>query len=193
MITFWLQLIVSYHFSQHSSTLCFYLEGIFTSSRIRENPLLNCPRPQQNRFKVLLQRCLTLSKWKKEYSGPRSAVNWYAFISLWLLFGFEQLCVSSDSFLQLVVWSQQKNYQENTFCQLAVPRVHKQDHLAIISCQSRKGKRMFIRGKKCGRQCERRKKTQVDKKRWMGKGGGGLLEPWRGHHVPAERNSRKHP
>lgn len=67
-----LKLCLSYHFSQHSSTLRVYLEGIFSSSRThqRENPLLNCPRPQQNRFKVLLQRCLTLSGSKKNILAP---------------------------------------------------------------------------------------------------------------------------
>lgn len=136
MNTFWLQSMVSSLFSEHSG----YLEGIFISNRIhpRQNPLLSWPRPPK---KTGLKCCCnTAWLWvnKKDYSGPCSAVNWYAFISLWRLFGFEQLWVSSDAFPQLVVWSQQKNYQENTFCQLAMPRVHKQDHLAIISCQSQK-------------------------------------------------------
>lgn len=143
MNTFWLQLIVSYHFSQHSSTLRVYLEVIFNSSRIhqRQNPLLT--RPPQSPNKTGLKCCCNTA-WN--IVAPAASISWYAFISLWLLLGFEHLCVSSDSFLQLVVWSQQKNYQENTFCQFSVPRAHKQDHLAIISSQSQKGKRMFMGG-----------------------------------------------
>lgn len=101
--------------------------------------------------------------------------------------------MSSDSFLQLVVWSQQKNYQENTFCQLSVPRAHKQDHLAIISSQSQKGKRMFI-----GEGGDEIVREEENKDRWIKRNGekreeGELLEPRRGHGVPAERNSGKHP
>lgn len=97
--------------------------------------------------------------------------------------------------------SQQKNYLQNTFCQLTVRRAHKQDHLAIISSQSQihTAERTFI--KKNGRLWERRKIGQVERearregwrKEEEGVGGGGLLEPGRGHGVSVERNSGKHP
>lgn len=85
---------------------------------------------------------------------------------------------------------------------LFVSSAHKQDHLAIISSQYPldTAKRMFI--KKNGRLWERRKIGQVkrearregwrkDEKGWGW--GGGLLELRRGHGVPVERNSGKHP
>lgn len=121
-----------------------------------------------------------------------------------LVFGFERRLVSSlwNSFHRLVLWWQQKNYLQNTLCQLSVQRAHKQDHLAIISSQYPldTAKRMFI--KKNGRLWERRKIGQVkrearregwrkDEKGWGW--GGGLLELRRGHGVPVERNSGKHP
>lgn len=105
------------HFlSRFTAHLRVYLEGIFKSNRIfqRENPHLNS-RPQQNRLKVLLQHCSALSALKKKIVALAASADWNDFISLSLLFGFEQLCVSSDSFLQLVVRPQQKNYRENTF------------------------------------------------------------------------------
>lgn len=68
--------------------------------------------------------------------------------------GFEQYLVSSlrKSLRWLVLWWQQKNYLYSTFCQLTVRRAHKQNHLAIISCQSpiHPAKRMY--SKKNGRQ-----------------------------------------
>lgn len=94
----------------------------------------------------------------------------------------------------LVVWSQQKNYLENTLCQLTVQRAHKQDHLAIISSQSQihTAKPTFI--KKNGQLWERRKIGQVEREGQERElGGGGLLELGRGHGVPVERNSGKHP
>lgn len=68
-----------------------------------------------------------------------------------LVFGFEQRLVSSlrKSSRRLVLWWQQKNYLQNTLCQLAVQGAHKQDHLAIISSQPpiRTAERMFIKKK----------------------------------------------
>lgn len=173
----WCQLIIFYHFPQPGCTLRAYLEGVCNTSRIhqRENPLLNCSRPQKNKG----LKCCCSAAWCRV--NKKQTIFWPLrlpqlmrfYISFECCFGFEQRHVSSDSFLQLVVWSQQRNCQENTFCQLTAPGAHKQDHLAIISSQSQKGKRMFIRGKKKEKKWttvkERTKIWQVNRKGWRGK------------------------
>lgn len=105
-------------------------------------------------------------------------------------FGFEQRLVTSwrNSFQWLVVWSQQKNYLQNTLCQLTVQRAHKQDHLAIISSQSQihTAKRAFIKknGRLVGEEENRTGGERGQEER--GEGGGGywsqggvMVSQWR--------------
>lgn len=124
--------------------------------------------PRRCEFKVLkgITPLLFLGWIKKTTLFFSATTDMLSFLT-WLLFGFERLRVSSlrKSFLSLIVWSQQKNYSENTLCWLTVQRAHKQGHLAIISSQSqiRTAKRMFI--KKNGWLWERKKIGQVDRER----------------------------
>lgn len=96
------------------------------------------------------------------------------------------------------MWPPQKNYLRTALCQLTVQRAHKQDHLAIISSQSQIHSKANVYREKWATVGEEENRTGGERgqERGMeerGGGGGGLLEPGRGHGVPVERNSRKHP
>ena len=162
-------------------------------------------------FKVLKRITTPLLLWmnkkkrmKEKKKHPVYLCNsacWCAFIfcRAWCFGFWTAPCVT----LKKVLFRrpQQKNYLQNTLCQ----RAHKQDHLAIISSQSQiRAAKADVYREKWADGGRGGKIGQVERDRGPGERGwrrrrrrrrkkGELLEPGRGHGVPVERNSGKHP